>query len=192
MNQQQSNTDELTKQLAEIKEQLAQLATGGEQTHHVAGYAYGRTKTHRDAFIVLYPANPRLERKIVRVYQEQFELLPFSINPNDIPDAPGDNPTRTQAQNQGRYRDTPPFHITTQSGKLTPVGHERRFVSARLPENTTIPAFTPNSPDAVWVIGKTTKKPGVLINQNGDMAQVKIGDKIYRIKTKRLKPRNIA
>lgn len=115
-----------TKTLYQIKLMLAALLKSSGQLYKIGAYAPGRTATGA-AFLVLYDANPKLQHKICRIYQEQFSSLPDYVDPTCPQDAQEGNPDRDKAKKAGILKTCKPFNILTVDGKQTSLGAERRF-----------------------------------------------------------------
>lgn len=95
--------------------------------HIVGGYVWGVT-SNDDPFLLLYSPNPKLTKKITRVYPQMFDQMPHFI-PTQHPENTNvsDNIDKEQAIKKGLYRNCPPFLIVTVDGKQTQMGPEQRF-----------------------------------------------------------------
>ena len=102
----------------------AQLRSAGH-LWWIGGYVYGVTGNN-DPFIILYPADEKLNEKVVRVYPHDFKKLPAFIQPVDGGDTEA-NPNKEQAKKKNIYHECPMFEIVTFDGKETQMGRERRF-----------------------------------------------------------------
>lgn len=106
---------------------IIQVLIAGGKIEEIAGYSYGRTSDN-DEFILLFSPIKKLEHKICRVYQEQFHLMPWFIDCDNIPTAaPAGNDTRSVLTRQGLFNTCPQFTIATRPGKETQMGPEVRF-----------------------------------------------------------------
>lgn len=113
-------------ELSQTRKMLEAMLTSERHIWWVGGYVHGRT-SQGDPFILLYPGSDKLNNKICRVYEHQFNRLPAYVN-TDVPATAQDgNPTRETAQRQGIYVPCPGFKIVTTNGKETQMGPERRF-----------------------------------------------------------------
>jgi hypothetical protein len=119
--------EQQTSLLNQIIEFLQVIARGGK-LHEVNAYSYGRT-SKGSAFILLYPAHPKMDHRICRVYEEKFNMLPESIKYTTIPkDAQDGNPNKSQARKAKAYFTIPLITVATEPGKDTNMGAEQRFM----------------------------------------------------------------
>lgn len=113
--------------LEQVAKMLRAQLKGAGHLWWIGGYVYGVTGSG-DPFVILYPADEKLNEKVVRVYPHDFKKLPAFI-PTEGLDA-GDteaNPNKEQAKKKGIYHECPIFEIVTFDGKETQMGRERRF-----------------------------------------------------------------
>jgi hypothetical protein len=116
----------MNEQLERIEKMLRSQLKGAGHLWWIGGFVYGVTGNN-DPFIILYPAEEKLNEKVVRVYPHDFKKLPAFI-PTDV--GGGDteaNPNKEQAKKRGIYHECPRFEIVTFDGKETQMGRERRF-----------------------------------------------------------------
>lgn len=113
-------------QMDRIEKMLrAQLKSAGH-VWWVNGWVYGVT-SNGDVFIILYPADEKLNEKVVRVYPHDFKKLPPFIKTDVDGGDTEANPNKEQARRKGIYHEGPLFEIVTYDGKETQMGRERRF-----------------------------------------------------------------
>jgi len=112
--------------LEQIAKMLRAQLKGSGHLWWVSGYVYGVTG-NGDPFIILYPADEKLQEKIVRVYPHDFKKLPAFIPTNVDSGDTEANPNKEQARKKGIYHECPMFEIVTHDGKDTQMGKERRF-----------------------------------------------------------------
>ena len=115
-----------TKQLDRIETMLQAILKSQKLLHWISGYVHGRTKGG-DPFIVLYPASPKLDEKVCRVYKQGFSKLPDYIDTNIPPTAQRANPSRSEAVQLGIYHECALFQIAIYNGRETQMGPEKRF-----------------------------------------------------------------
>lgn len=111
--------------LEQIAKMLRAQLKGAGHLWWIGGYVYGKTGND-DPFVILYPADEKLQEKVVRVYPHDFKKLPAFIRPAQGGDTEA-NPNKQQAKKKGIYHECPPFEIVTFDGKETQMGRERRF-----------------------------------------------------------------
>ena len=112
-------------ELEQVAKMLRAQLRGAGHLWWIGGYVYGVTGNN-DPFIILYPADEKLNEKVVRVYPHDFKKLPGFIQPLDGGDTEA-NPNKEQARKKGIYHECPIFEIVTFDGKETQMGRERRF-----------------------------------------------------------------
>ncbi len=117
----------MNEQLDRIEQMLrAQLKIAGH-IWWIGGFVYGVT-SNNDLFIILYPADEKLNEKVVRVYPHDFKKLPSFIPTQGIDGGDTEaNPNKEQARRKGIYHECPPFEVVTFDGRETQMGRERRF-----------------------------------------------------------------
>ena len=117
----------MNEQMDRIEKMLrAQLKSAGH-VWWIGGFVYGQT-SRDDLFIILYPADEKLNEKVVRVYPHDFKKLPRYIPTEGIDGGDTEaNPNKEQARKKGIYHECPAFEIVTFDGKDTQMGKERRF-----------------------------------------------------------------
>ena len=118
-------------QLGRIEAMLRLMLTNSNNLHTVGGYVCGRTSDDK-AYVILYPASDHLDKKAVRVYEENFHKLPdfLSLSPDEVEDdADGGNPDKEKARRKGWYREcAQEFDVLISEGKMTDIGkREKRF-----------------------------------------------------------------
>lgn len=112
--------------LEQVAKMLRAQLKGAGHLWWIGGYVYGVT-SNGDIFVILYPADEKLQEKVVRVYPHDFGKLPAFI-PLDVDGGDTEaNPNKEQARKKGIYHECPLFEIVTFDGKETQMGRERRF-----------------------------------------------------------------
>ena len=112
--------------LEQVAKMLRAQLRGTGHLWWIGGYVYGVTG-NGDPFVLLYPADEKLQEKVVRVYPHDFRKLPAFI-PTDVDSGDTEaNPNKEQARKKGIYHECPMFEVVTFDGKETQMGRERRF-----------------------------------------------------------------
>lgn len=118
----------MTEQDTQLRKLLTALCKSQNLIHWISAYAHGRTSTG-DPFLFLFSSNPKLEKKICRVYEGDFKKLPDFINTNVPASTPKskNTPDRAEFVANGKLLDCPAFQIICYMGEETQMGQERRF-----------------------------------------------------------------
>lgn len=112
--------------LEQVAKMLRAQLKGAGHLWWIGGYVHGVTGND-DPFIILYPADEKLQEKVVRVYPHDFKKLPAFIPAGAAGGDTEANPNKEQARRKGIYHECPVFEIVTFDGKETQMGRERRF-----------------------------------------------------------------
>lgn len=150
--------------IVKVERMLEALLKSGNHLHWIGGYVYGRT-SNDEPFVILYPADPRLQEKAVRVYPHDFKKLPDFIPTDNIEGETDANPSKDKAIKRGIYNVCPLFQIVTYDGKDTQMGPEKRFGHV-----LAITEKMPEMPTAVPVNGTAPVAPPVTTDQRGAMS----------------------
>ena len=112
--------------IEQVAKMLRAQLRGAGHLWWIGGYVYGVTG-NGDPFVILYPADEKLQEKVVRVYPHDFKKLPAFV-PTDVDGGDTEaNPNKEQARKKGIYHECPFFEVVTFDGKETQMGRERRF-----------------------------------------------------------------
>ena len=146
------------------------LLRGDNLIYWVGGYVYGESE-RGDPFILLYAASERLDKKVCRVYVEDFGKLPSFI-PTAVSDGgdTGENVSRTVARKRGIYHECPLFEVVLYNGAETSMGAEKRFgdvTRLSLAAKKSLAGYPPPSP-------VVPAAPAVYVSSTGDVDWAKL------------------
>ena len=112
--------------IEQVAKMLRAQLRGAGHLWWIGGYVYGVTG-NGDPFVILYPADEKLQEKVVRVYPHDFKKLPAFVPTDGVDGDTEANPNKEQARKKGIYHECPFFEVVTFDGKETQMGRERRF-----------------------------------------------------------------
>ena len=101
--------------IEQVAKMLRAQLRGAGHLWWIGGYVYGVTG-NGDPFVILYPADEKLQEKVVRVYAHDFKKLPAFV-PTDVDGGDTEaNPNKEQARKKGIYHECPMFEVVTFDG----------------------------------------------------------------------------
>lgn len=109
-------------QMTRIEKMLEAILKSENNIHWVGAYAHGRTKDG-EPYLILFPANEKLEHKVCRVYQSHFKKLPSFVDTA----VPANVRKSKNAPGREKGISCPMFQVITYSGRETQMGPEKRF-----------------------------------------------------------------
>ena len=96
-----------------------------ERKVRIGAYAMGKTADQRADWVLLFLVAKNMQNKAVKVYEDDFHLLPFDPYAPDPPFWLGKtNPTRDEADDGGYLYPVPPFTAVLADGRDTQMGKQ--------------------------------------------------------------------